>query len=348
VLAYAAGLTGTSQHTLAAKARLFVGSDVEAETVDPVRRTPLTDQAGTLVTRYLDATIGDTDVTVLAVDPDTLPASIYWEPSYAGRPLAALLGAIRAPAPGGRVAALLVRGDGLPGGVDGARFDVPLGTTTARVTVAATVRLFPGRRLPGPMLIVDARRLGAVDPHAGSHNELWSRRDQTTAEVALTTQRARVFAVLDRDRVFQAANFLGISWAFGYLSALAALVGLVAVGGLLLYLETRQRSRVAAYALGKRMGLTRATHLRSLLAELGTLLITAYLVGIGLAAAAVQLVYRRLDVDLHRPPAPILTVPVVAIVTAGLAVVVIVALASAYAQRAAERTNVAEVLRLGS
>ncbi len=144
------------------------------------------------------------------------------------------------------------------------------------------------------------------------------------------------------------ANFLGISWTFGYLGAPAALVGLVAVGGLLLYLETRQRPRKAAYALGRRMGLTRGTHLRSLLAELGTLLITALVFGAGLAAAAVLLVYRRLNVDPARPPAPLLTVPTATLIGAGVAVAVVTVLAAAYAQRAADRTNVAEVLRLGS
>ncbi|MEN3359253.1 MAG: putative transport system permease protein, partial [Mycobacteriales bacterium] len=130
-------------------------------------------------------------------------------------------------------------------------------------------------------------------------------------------------------------------------SALAALVGLVAIGGLLLYLETRQRSRIAAYALGRRMGLTRATHLRSLLAELATLLITAFLVGGALAWAAVLLVYRRLDVDTNRPPGPLLTVPTAALLGGGLAVLAVAAAASLYAQRAADRNNVAEVLRLG-
>jgi putative ABC transport system permease protein len=144
------------------------------------------------------------------------------------------------------------------------------------------------------------------------------------------------------------ANFLGVSWSFGYLSALAALVGLVAIGGLLLYLETRQRSRMASYALGRRMGLGRGTHLRSLLAELGVLLGLAWVIGAGLAWAAVLMVYRRLDIDVTRPPAPLLTVPVLAFLGSAAAVAVVVALAALYAQRSADRADVSEVLRLGS
>ena len=50
-----------------------------------------------------------------------------------------------------------------------------------------------------------------------------------------------------------AANFLGITWTFGYLSALAVFVGVIAVGGLLLYLEARTRTRVSGYVMARRL-----------------------------------------------------------------------------------------------
>ena len=148
------------------------------------------------------------------------------------------------------------------------------------------------------MLIVDRSRLGTVDRFAGSLTELWSRTaTPQQAQQVVTSQHARIYLATSQDTVFDVANFLGVSWTFGYLTALAALVGLVAIGGLLLYLETRQRTRTASYALGRRMGLTRTTHLRSLLAELGVLLGLAWAIGAGLAWAAVLLVYHRLDID---------------------------------------------------
>ena len=198
------------------------------------------------------------------------------------------------------------------------------------------------------MVVVERTRLGEVDRFAGTTNELWSHGGADGVRAAIEGQQARVFSITSRETVFQAANFLGVSWTFGYLTALAALVGLVAIGGLLLYLETRQRTRVASYALGRRMGLTRATHLRSLAAELGVLLGLAWVVGAALAWAAVLLVYGRLDIDPARLPGPLLTVPVAAFVGSAVAVAVVVLLASLYAQRSADRTDVAEVLRLGS
>jgi putative ABC transport system permease protein len=255
------------------------------------------------------------------------------------------MAALRAPSPDGTVPALVIE-DGPP---FPARFDVGLGTTTVTVTDAGTARYFPGRRLRQPMLVVDRSRLGDVDKYAGTTNELWTRGAVEPARAALDQQGARVFfAPKDRASTFAVANFLGVSWTFGYLSALAALVGLVAIGGLLLYLETRQRSRSASYALGRRMGLTRATHLRSLLAELGVLLGLAWVVGTGLAWVAVLMVYGRLDIDPDRPPPPLLTVPTAVILGSLAAVAVVVGLAALYAQRSADRADVSEVLRLGS
>ena len=201
----------------------------------------------------------------------------------------------------------------------------------------------------GVLLVLSRlRRLGEVDPDAGSHHELWSRGPAGPAEAAVRATGAGVFATVDRDRLFDAADYLGITWTFGYLTALAGLVGLVSVGALLLYVETRQRSRVASYALGRRMGLGRAAHLRSLLAELGLLLGLAYLVGAGLGWLALRLVHALLDVDPARPPTPLLVVPVPVLLGALAVTAVVAVLTALHAQRVADRAAPAEVLRLGT
>jgi putative ABC transport system permease protein len=342
---YAATLTRTSEYTLDAKAKLFVGAGAEAETLGALRRTPQTDAVGAVVTRYLYPTVNGQAAQLLAIDPDPLDRTVFWDHRYADQTLPQLLAMIVHKRPDGTVPALVV---GAAGVAAGDRLDVSLGKTIAHLSVAATPRLFPGRRLPVPMVIVDRSSLGQVDPYAGTRNELWTRADAFTAQRAVTAQGLRLYDVADLDEVFNIANYVGIQWSFGYLAALAGLVGLVAVGGLLLYLETRQRSRVAAYALGRRMGLTRGTHLRSLLAELGVLITAAYAIGVGLATAAVQLIYRKLDVDPARPPGPLLTYPTGVILGVLAGVAVITVLASLYAQRAADRTSAAEVLRLES
>jgi putative ABC transport system permease protein len=283
-------------------------------------------------------------VTVLAIDPDTFPRSAFWDRRFSPDPLATLMAELRAPTTGGAVPAVAVVEEGPE---FAPRFQLGLGATRVDVDVVGHAKPFPGRRIPGSILVVDRSRLGAVDRYAGSLNELWSRTaTPEQAQAIVTGQHARIYLATSQDTVFDVANFLGVSWTFGYLSALASLVGLVAIGGLLLYLETRQRTRTVSYALGTRMGLTRAIHLRSLLAELGVLLGLAWVIGAGLASAAVLLVYQRLDIDPTRLPSPLLTEPVVALAGSAAAVALVVVLAALYAQRSADRADAAQVLRL--
>jgi putative ABC transport system permease protein len=348
MLVYAAALNQTSQYTLQTKAGIINGSRTAVQSVDPIRRTPATDAVGTVVYRYLYGVVpGQTgDVIVLAIDPDTFPATAYWDRRFADRPLDRLMAELKAPTADGRVPAVVVPYEGQEFAPD---FPLGLGRTRIQIHTAGHAYYFPGRRENAPMIILDRSRLGPVDRYAGQLSELWSRDDDADrVQGAVSGQHARIYLVTSQDTTFDVANFLGVSWTFGYLSALAALVGLVAIGGLLLYLETRQRSRAASYALGKRMGLSRGTHLRSLLAELGVLLGLAWVIGAGLAWAAVLMVYGRLDIDPTRPPTPLLTAPTLAFAGSAVAVVVVVVLAALYAQRSADRADVSEVLRLGT
>jgi putative ABC transport system permease protein len=97
--------------------------------------------------------------------------------------------------------------------------------------------------------------------------------------------------------------------------------------------------------MARRLGLTRGAHLRSLLLEMAGVAVAGLLVGAALAAGAVAVVYRRLDVDLLRPPTPLLEVPVPALVLSGVVVLAVAGLAALYAQRAADRADPATVLR---
>ena len=344
IAVYAGGLTAGSERTLDAKAKVFTGAAISVETTGQLARSAATDRLGTLVRRYSYGTVGETKVAFLAVDPATLPGTAYWRDEFAGRSLPALLSALAGPATGGRLPAIVVD----PRRELGPTADVRLGTSTARVATAATAALFPGRRLPYPMIVVAVGRLGPVDPHAGSFDELWTNGPAGPAEAQVLAQDQLIFDTIDQAQVFDAADYLGVTWTFGYLTALAGLVGLVSVGALLLYVETRQRTRVAAYALGRRMGLSRATHLRSLLAELGLLLGLAYAVGVGLSRVALGLVHGRLDVDPSRPPTPLLVLPVGVLVGAAVAVAAVAGLTALHAQRVADRTPPAETLRLGT
>ena len=340
VLVYGAALTGTSSYTLAAKAHVVVGSDVAVISVDPIAATPELAALGTIVTRYPLGTVNGQRVTVLAVDPGSFEKYAYWDNRFSAESLAGLLAGLDVPEASGAVPAIAM-------GLDATNPTVSLGKRDIAMDVTGVAGTFPGRRSPDPMLIVDKKRLGEIDRTAGEFSEVWSTSTEQAVRAGLPEQ-VRVLGVQSTGTVFRVANFLSVSWTFDYLRALAAFVGVVAIGGLLLYLETRQRSRVASYALARRMGLTATAHFRSLVAELSVLLSLAFVVGGALAWAAVLVVYRMLEIDPTRPPGPLLTTPTVTVLIAAAATLVVALLTAAYAQRAASRADMAEVLRLGS
>jgi putative ABC transport system permease protein len=222
-----------------------------------------------------------------------------------------------------------------------------VGRLPVAAQVVATARVLPGRRSADPVVLVAADRLPEITSNAGADrtSELWTDGPRDAALTALTDAGARLSRDVEPADVLTTANFLGITWTFGYLSALAVFVGVIAVGGLLLYLEARSRTRVSGYVMARRLGLSRRAHLASVLVELGGVAVVGLVVGGALAAAAVALVYRRLDVDLLRPPTPLLDVPWAAAATTAVVTVAVAALAAGYAQRAADRADPASVLR---
>lgn len=337
ILAYSAGVTTSTEVTLEAKARTVIGSERALISVDEIRPGPALDAVGTVVQRYDRARADGQDVTVLALDRATFERWAFWDPRYAVDPLVDLLAGL---APNGDrgVAGLAV---GLPRGT----VEVQLGNNAVSVQIVSTADVFPGRRLPEPLVVVDATALGSLDASSGRVSEVWTTRS-TTEVTATLGDELRISRVLDRDNVFDVANFRSVSWTFGYLTALAVLIGLIGAGGLLLYLETRQRNRITAYVMARRMGLGGGTHLRSLLLELGGLLGAAAVVGGAAGWAVLLVVYRLVDLDPKRPPGPLLATPTVTLLAGAATTVVIAVLGALYAHRAAARARPAQVLRL--
>jgi putative ABC transport system permease protein len=343
VMVYAATLTLSVRTTLDAKARTFVGSDVSVEGFARGAVLPA-DLPATVVDRYEQVLVAGSPVMMLAIDPATFARGAFWDGSLADEPLDKLVGGL-APGPVGAPVPVVVVGRTLP---DRFAFDLFLGsqgrTVRFQARVSERVRAFPGMRA-NPLVVVDRRALGSLQP--AKETLLWAhgRREQVLA--ALDRADVRVVGVVtDARDVLDVSSFLATSWTFGFLEALGVLTGLITAGGLLLYLETRQRARRAAYALSRRMGLSRAAHLGSLLAEIGATLLGGFAIGVGLSFLAARLVYLRLDALPTVPPVPLLRTPVPALAGTAGAVLAITWLAAWMAQRSADRTNLAEVLRL--
>jgi putative ABC transport system permease protein len=125
----------------------------------------------------------------------------------------------------------------------------------------------------------------------------------------------------------------------GVVTAVIALIGLV------LYLQARQRSRELSYALGRRMGLTSGAHRAAVVIEILLLLVTALIAGAVLALGTTALIYQRLDPLPDLPPDPTLQVPVSLLLSIAAAIAVCAAAGGWWVQFRAEHANVGAVLR---
>jgi putative ABC transport system permease protein len=343
VMVYAATLTLSVRTTLNAKARTFVGSDVSVEGFTRGAVLPA-DLPATVVDRYEDVLVDGGQVMMLAIDPATFARGAFWDRSLADEPLGKLVAGL-APGPAGSPVPVVTVGRTLPDRFDFRLFLGRQGRSVPfQAQVTARVRAFPGMRAD-PVVVIDRRALGSLQP--AKETLLWAHGSREQVLAALERADVRVVGVVtDARDVLDVSSFLATAWTFGFLQALGVLTGLITAGGLLLYLETRQRSRRAAYALSRRMGLSRAAHLGSLLAEVGGTLVGGFAIGVGLSLVAARLVYLRLDALPTVPPVPLLRAPVAALAGTGAAVLAVTWLAAWLAQRSADRTNLAEVLRL--
>ncbi len=343
VLGYTATLTASSRATLDAKVGVQLGAGAYAATATRIAPDAVTGPDGTTVLRFSDARVTGADtartaVQVLGIDPATFAGTATWVDSFADQPLGRLLDRLTQES-----GAVPVVATGVPAG----SYQLELGSVPVDVEVVATADVLPGRRTADPVVLVDRSRLPEVPPSAGSDQsvERWTDGDVAAAAQQLRDAGAVRVTSTEPADVQRAANVLGVTWTFGYLSALAVFSGVIGAAGLLLYLEARSRARVSGYVMARRLGLSRTAHLRSLVLELGGVAVAGVLVGGLLAVGAVAAVHRRLDVDLVRPPTPLLDVPWPTVAGTAVASLAVAVLAALHAQRAADRADPATVLR---
>jgi putative ABC transport system permease protein len=344
VLVFSRSLTTTIEATTRAKAATYVGTEVALRTHNYPGRIPDPRGHGSPVTVISNGRVGELDAGVLGVDPATFARYAYWRNDFAGPRLPDLLGRLQPSTAGDPVPAILVtRDSGLT--VDA----VKLRTTRLPIRVVGRASVFPGSRLlAAPILVVRTDALREVDPYSQRVEEVWTTRAALpAATAALGAGGVAIDGEVTPTDILSSTVLYPVTWTFGYLAALAALTGAITVTGLLLYVAARQRTRVASYALGQRLGLSRRAHLASTAIELLVVLIAG--AGAGAAAARVALgpVAGLLDVDAARPPGPRLVLPLNVLAAVGVGVLVLAGLATFAAQWAADRQRPADVMRLG-
>ncbi|MGI8678909.1 MAG: ABC transporter permease [Jatrophihabitans sp.] len=290
---------------------------------------------GTQIAAYEDATAGNDQVHVLGVDTLTFADFAYVSDDQRAE--------VHRLTPGSsEVPAIVVNQQGR------SATDLRISRSALTIRPIAHDAVFPGLRDgTKTLIVVDIRALAHVDEGVERTNQIWTSEAQYgAARRIVAAQRYSVLFELTSKVVIDTTGLLPVTWVFGYLRALAILIGIVAVAGLVFGLAARTRSRRVSYVLSRRMGMSKLTHVNSLLLELTTVLGLGWVAGSGLGLGSFGLVFRRLDVFPSLLPPASFSVPTGPLVVAAIIVAVVIVLASLATQALAERTRPAEILRL--
>jgi putative ABC transport system permease protein len=303
-------LVRSLQTTVEAKAKIFVGSDVQMRidrATEPIGPLPV---PVTRVTRLSTAGTLDTEsqFDMLAIDPATFASAAYWNDGFAGEPLSALVAPLDDPS--ATSLPVVVVGDVAdPGTITMQQQQIP-------VTVVGRATAFPGAASLRPLVVVDTATLeawpslgGAPLAQARASTELWGRGDTGQVIDAFSRLDLPPYQVVTAAETMDIPSIAAVVNTFLALNALGLGAAILVVGALLMYLQARERSRLVAHGLSLRMGMTDGTHRRSMLIETTSLLTSSYAVGLVVALVVAVATVPLLDPLTAVRPAPLLVLP---------------------------------------
>ncbi len=174
---------------------------------------------------------------------------------------------------------------------------------------------------------------------------VWTRKPLGELTGALSTAGVKFRNVGEKSKAVQGLPFLTIRWTFGFVTALGAVLAVVAAIALLLAVEVRRRQNALSGAFSTRMGLGPAAMLRSHLLELGALTGAAVVVGLSASAVSSAFTVPELDPAPRLLPAPEVpnALPLLVTTVVGSALVVLVA--AWIAVRAVRSARIGELIR---
>jgi putative ABC transport system permease protein len=231
-----------------------------------------------------------------------------------------------------------------------------VGGALVPVRHVAQVEAFPGMGSARPLVVTSYEALERATDAAGTVNPLhqpsastlvWGKGPPAEVAEALRTSPLGPYYIQTTETFLADSDVAAETRTFSYLRALGIAAGLLAVVGLVLYLQARQRRTVVAAALSRRMGLGQASQALALSLELGAILLVATVVAVGTSVTAARFVATKVDPLATFPPEPLFEAPFRLAWIAVLVLVVVAALGGALASRTAARADFAEVMRLG-
>jgi putative ABC transport system permease protein len=346
ILIYSANLARSATVSIEAKGKTSIGSDVSTLIYRVEDLPPVLEAASTIVIKFERVRLNGEVVDVLAVDPASFAKGGFWLESYADRPLSQVLSQLASPTEDSVLAAVIANAEANSGVVE-------LDAGDVEIEVVASVDEFPGSVRDRPLIIVDRTVLegllaGGEDRIRGGRYLMWSSGlSETEIDDALTEADVGFAFTTAADTTLDQLKFAVIVWTFEFLRLYAAMAGLIVIASVLIYTDTRQRTRNLSYALARRMGLTRRDHMIAGILEVGSLSLLGTLAGVGVGVWTSRNLYLALDPLPETPPVP-QWVGATDLTLVVVVVVVVVTVMSAWlAQRTAENSNVSELLRHG-
>lgn len=342
---YAETLAASLAQTTDEKAYMSNGSDVAGLVQESVLLPrsfpyPLTKVQFGNGAGAVNSSIGP-QVDVMLVDPRTLPAVLHWQHDWGPSPTRLLKQLGAAPSPPLPLPVIVtdtappMRSLVLPGG----RFPVK---------VLGRVHAFPGMSIH-PLVITSFAALDAaapINPLEVMQTYVWAKGPPREVAAAVAASRLDTINVTTVDTFRRNRDVLLATSTYAYLRTIALAAGVLALVGLLLYLQARQRSQAIASAFGQRMGFGRLSELLSLWIEVAGVMLFAAATGAVVAIAAAEPIVRRIDPLPDYAPSPVFVIPRTTFLLAAGALVVVTLAAGALTSWFARRADVSEALRV--
>lgn len=333
VAIYGAGLVSSVSRTKDVKATSFVGADVA------VRVTHFLDSpipGATQVEMSRDYLLGDTEVDVLAIDPNTFAAAAYWDPSFSERPLNDLLADLTAEPNAAIVVGRVPTADGV--------LRYKKSADGRQVHAVARLDVFPTMRNNKPLVVI-TRDTAHASEFLLSRDVLARGKSQAQWMDNLRAAGTAPVWSITPDMVVDSSQMLFAQWTFVFVRALGVFVGALVIVALLLQLVARQRQQTIAVGILRRMGVDRTRQALALLTEIAILGSVMIVAGVAAALFVARVVVPRLDPLPAIAPPPLNILPT-AMIAALIGVAAVSAVVGALiAQASAARANLAEALR---
>ena len=349
VFAASQTMVSSLRSTVDAKAKVFVGSDVQLHPpryADPVRPgVPLC--GATIATRSKereDPGLGR-GVDLLAIDPRRSSGGL-WNSAFSVRSEADLLRLLDTPS-GDRLPVVLAYGQGIaPAAIEIQQHIVP-------IDIVATASGVPGTSSTKPVFVVATDRLydafaGLGDPlnEVQATREMWIRGPADQVLAAAADAGVYTYQTITADEVSDIPFIKAAIDTFIVLEVLGIVALILVLVVAIVYMQARQRSRVVSTALSARMGLSEGALRRSVVLELSAVLFPALAVGgtVGMIGAAYVTPY--LDPLPTDPPDPVSVLPWAAVAAAAVGLAVTAIVGGWLSTRAARDVRLGEALRV--